>query len=119
MHSRFGMAMLQMWLGLSLLACSAEKATSPSVTATPPAPIDPGPTSVIITAASFVDQGSSDLVTVALQNDGGTGDFYLEFWGEVIRTSPSGCVLQPGQTSFPHPAQVTIGLSQGVNVTAG
>lgn len=83
----------------------------------PPPPA--APARVTIKSASVAANGSTDAVSVSLTNSGGAGTFYLEFWGEPIRNTPTGCRVEPGQTSCPHPAQQTIGLSQNVIVSAG
>lgn len=99
--------------------CSGSATSGPA----PPPPPPPvvGPTSVVLTQASVVlVEGFTDRVTVGVRNDGGTGDFYIEFWGEPVPTAPSGCKVEPGQTGpCPHPAQSQIGVAQGANVTLG
>jgi len=101
---------------LALAACGGSGGAN-GITAPPPQ----AQAAVAIVSASAVTGAGTlvDAVSVSVANAGGSGSYYLEFWGEPIRTSPSGCYIQPGQTSCPHPVQQKIGTSQVVSVTAG
>ena len=102
-------------LALAAMACGGSSGSS-----TPTAPyVPPPPAAVMLTSASSVPSadGFTDDVHVMLTNSGGAGTFYLEFWGEPLSTTPSGCYLQPGQTSCPHGAQQKIAKSQLVTVS--
>lgn len=76
------------------------------------------PTSVILVSASVVREPLSDAVTVALSNEGGSGDFYLEFFGVRLTNVPGGCrVSAPGAGCPPGP-QILVAESNPINVTA-
>ena len=90
-----------------LVGCASEGPSSP-----------PAPASVKLLTASITRNGIDDRVMVHLKNVGGSGSFYLDFYGERF-VSGSGCKLEPGATTCPHPVQSSVAFSESVEVTAG
>lgn len=97
------------------LACGA--LVGVSACGDPAEPVVPvSPISIVITAASTASEGSNDRVTISLRNDGGPGDFYIEFWGY---TGVVGCkVVNPGDPC-PYTPQTRLGQSAAIIVTTG
>lgn len=102
----------------TVVACGGGGSRGDVSTPTAPTAPPPPPANIAIQSAAVASEGSADEVTVKVANTGGSGQFYIEFWGEPISTTPTGCFAQPGQ-SCPHPPQQLIGTSQTVTVTAG
>jgi len=103
---------------LALVACGGSGGSDSTPTA-PYVPPVPAANISIGAASSYLQANySTDSVSVALSNSGGSGTFYLDFWGHQI-SIPTGCFVQPGQTSCPPTQGQRLASSQTASVTQG
>ena len=111
-------------IALALAGCGGSSGgASPTAPYAPP----PAPAKMAINYAAATEAPSlanpTDVVSLALSNSGGSGSFYLEFWGRDI-TVPTGCFGGPcppsqGQRlAVSQALVVAAGYSQAVSYTA-
>ncbi|HEY5085773.1 MAG TPA: hypothetical protein VII66_00305 [Gemmatimonadaceae bacterium] len=103
-------------LAVALVACGGSgSGSTPTAPYVPP----PLPANISISNATLQTTGTTDVVTLTVANSGGTGNFYLEFWGlPILPTCVTNGPSNPGGTC-PYDGMQKLGDAQTVSVTAG